>query len=243
MQSVVTTEVDTETGRGFGMGMNKERNPLGDLIDKIREEQTWSDYDLARMAIHAGHQHLTKSNISRIRNTPVRTLMPNQVRALADVLGVSPREIIRVTLDTLGLPSWDAAPTAEVAIQDDRTIAPETKRVMLAMLKAARDSPPAVTGRGSELGSNFQDRQDSVSPAVPPNGGSSVLRGVEAAGQLDDATPAGDDQTLETGMIIADDDAPGAAAESKARAARKRADAPVEPNRSVGRRRRSGGSS
>lgn len=242
---------------------DEPRNYLGELIDDVKGwRPSWSDQVIADRAVRAGHQ-LSKANISRIRMKPIRMVVPEQIRALAEGLKMRERPVLVAALLTLGLSeaAVDVNPedlTPEEAIESDYKLSPGTKGALLAVLAAARAAPPElkpryvgvgpvtytadVTDLEGGLGSSFQDRQDSVSPAVPPNGGSSVLRGVEDAGQLDDATPAGDDQNLETGMIIVDDDAPGAAAESKARAARKRADAPVEPNRSVGRRRRSGGS-
>lgn len=117
-------------------------NPLAELIDAIRTANDWSDEDVARRARAAGHD-LKKSNISRIRNNPIKSLSPAFVFALAEGLSTSVTEVLRACLQTLDLPVSAPAQSPEQAIRSDPTLVASQREMLIAAVRAAREANKA----------------------------------------------------------------------------------------------------
>lgn len=138
----------------------KQRHALAALIDDIRAANGWSDPDVVARAASKGHK-LSKSNISRIRNTPVVTLNVETVSALADGLGVSKAMVAQAALASMGIVTYNSADlTTEEAIRRDPTLGEREKQMLLVVLGGLRQSPDAkeralrnelVHGRGEPI--------------------------------------------------------------------------------------------
>ncbi|MFJ4168526.1 hypothetical protein ACIPY3_03340 [Paenarthrobacter sp. NPDC089714] len=122
----------------------KQRHALAALIDDVRSANGWSDPDVVARAASKGHK-LSKSNISRIRNTPVVTLNIETVSALADGLGVSKAMVAQAALASMGIVTYNSADlTAEEAIRRDPSLGERDKRMLLSVLAGLRVSPDAI---------------------------------------------------------------------------------------------------
>lgn len=121
----------------------KQRHALAALIDDVRSANGWSDPDVVARAASKGHK-LSKSNISRIRNTPVVTLNIETVSALADGLGVSKAMVAQAALASMGIVTYNSADmTTEEAIRRDPTLGEREKRLLLTVLGSIRETPDA----------------------------------------------------------------------------------------------------
>lgn len=116
---------------------------LAELIDAVEKANGWSDEDVARTARARGHQ-LTKQNISRVRNEPVTTLVPKQLRALADGLQLPTRQVVQAALRSADLAPGEPALSVDEAIRSDPTLSGHDRRVLLAALKAMRETDDAT---------------------------------------------------------------------------------------------------
>lgn len=121
----------------------KQRHALAALIDDVRSANGWSDPDVVARAASKGHK-LSKSNISRIRNTPVVTLNIETVSALADGLGISKAMVAQAALASMGIVTYNSADmTAEEAIRRDPTLGERDKQLLLTVLGSIRESTDA----------------------------------------------------------------------------------------------------
>lgn len=146
--------------------MNTGSNPLADLIDRAEEANRWSDVDVARRASAAGFP-ISKSHISGMRREPLKSIAAGRMNALAAGLGVPLAEVIRVSLQTLGLPAPDAYASPEHAIQSDSSLSSQTKSILLATLKAARQTQ----------GDENEDTSTQSAPRSPSTDGKAGTRG------------------------------------------------------------------
>lgn len=117
---------------------------LGRLIDAVANAHRYSDEDVARRARSRGHQ-LSKSNISRIRNEPVRSINAAQMHALADGLGIPVGTVLQAALTSMGLPAGEAPSRFEDVVKADPNLIPEARDHLLAqyalLLRIAGDQP------------------------------------------------------------------------------------------------------
>ncbi len=116
-------------------------NALAKLLDETRNATGMSDPDVARRAQKAGHT-LTKSNLSRIRLTPIKQIVPDLIYAMAAGLSLPPHTVLRAALETVGLPAGEASTSPESATRADLGLSDGTKRAILAILRDARKEVP-----------------------------------------------------------------------------------------------------
>lgn len=155
--------------------MESKRHALGLLIDAIKRSRRYSDEDIARRARERGHE-MSKSNISRIRNEPVESINPSQMRALADGMGLPVEHVLQAALASMGLPVGEAPSRFEDVVKGDPNLIPEARDHLLAqyalLLRIA--GSPATNIRQRELTEAELDAaQDEVIDAaldaeVPP---------------------------------------------------------------------------
>lgn len=154
----------------------KQNHALAVLIDETRAANNWSDQDVADRASKSGYK-LSKSNISRIRNSPVVALNIDTVSALAEGLRI-PRSVVAfAALASMGIVALDSGQlTADAAISRDPTLTAENKKHLLALLSSMRVShldsavPPEtsfkeVVGNGRDHPTHMN--QAGESPASP----------------------------------------------------------------------------
>jgi hypothetical protein len=110
-------------------------HPLGQLIDQVEAANGWSDVDVARRATAAGYP-MSKSNISRIRTEPVRSVVPAQVRGLAAGLGISQSQVALTSMTSAGIHVAQEANSVEDAVRRDLLLSEADKKVLLTMLGA-----------------------------------------------------------------------------------------------------------
>lgn len=146
------------------------KHPLADLIDGIADANGWSDESIAARARQRGHR-LSKSNVSRIRNSPVRSISLEQVTALADGLRTSPRAVLSAAVASMGFSLYEGGRRSpEDAISGDHTISEHDRLLLLSLLDAVRrmtiqeavDGQPPTTPRA-------QLQRPDMPPANPPN--------------------------------------------------------------------------
>ncbi|MCZ1070780.1 hypothetical protein [Rhodococcus sp. A5(2022)] len=115
------------------------KHPLGALIDQAKQANGWSDVDVANRAKSRGHT-LSKSNVARIRNEPVTTLVGKQLLALADGLGVPVQQVAAAGLESMGIPGYIASATdAEQAVRLDPTLPEHVRRTLVTIIRNERD--------------------------------------------------------------------------------------------------------
>ena len=99
------------------------KHPLGALIEQAKRTNGWSDIDVANRAKARGHI-LSKSNVARIRNDEVTTLVGKQLHALAAGLGIPVQQLAAAGLESMGIPGYIASATdAEQAVRSDSAAA------------------------------------------------------------------------------------------------------------------------
>lgn len=125
--------------------MEQPRHQLATLIDQVRDANGWSDTDIVRRATSAGHK-LSKSNLSRIRNTDVVSVTSTTIRALTAGLGVPEPEVARAALASMGidLPDFSGL-DLETVVKIDPTLAVRDKQILLDLLRTLRDPGTTIT--------------------------------------------------------------------------------------------------
>jgi len=122
----------------------KHTHPLAELIDETRRVNGWSDQDIADRANRLGYK-LSKSNISRIRNSEIIALNIGFVKAIAAAMGLPPAMVARAALASagiiIGVDEW----TIEEAIKRDITLSLESKQTLLLMVQSMRIAGTDVT--------------------------------------------------------------------------------------------------
>jgi transcriptional regulator with XRE-family HTH domain len=127
--------------------MAVKRTALGDLIDRVREANGWSDQNVADRAESRGCA-ISKQTISVLRQKVPPTLVPERMRALAEGLGVSVNEVLRAALADMGLMPYRPDDwSAEEAIRADAGLSEDTKRALLAIVSAVRGPVDELTPR------------------------------------------------------------------------------------------------
>lgn len=150
------------------------RHQLAALIQSVEDANGWSDPDVAERARHRGHT-ISKSNISRLRLEPVRSIKGDAVKALAAGLGISPLDIADAALASMGIHRSTAADNdVETAIRRDPLLADSQRRMLLALLREMK-------------GANDEDQgtQDTQSDS-PADGEAGTRRAPMKVTHLDD---------------------------------------------------------
>lgn len=138
------------------------KHPLGALIDQAKQANGWSDVDVANRAKARGHT-LSKSNVARIRNEPVTTLVGKQLLALADGLGVPVQQLAAAGLESMGIPGYIASATdAEQAVRLDPTLPEHVRRTLVTIIRNERDR---------HLGDSHESGTEEVPQPRPQAGG------------------------------------------------------------------------
>lgn len=110
-------------------------HPLGQLVDQVEAANGWSDVDVAQRATSAGYP-MSKSNISRIRNEPVKSVIPAQVRGLAAGLGISQSQVALTSLTSAGIHVAQEPNSVEDAVRRDLMLSEADKKTLLTVLGA-----------------------------------------------------------------------------------------------------------
>lgn len=117
------------------------RHQLAALIQSVEDANGWSDPDVAERARQRGHK-ISKSNISRLRLEPVRSIKGDAIQALAAGLGISPLDIADAALASMGIHRTNASQTdVESAIRRDPILAESQRRMLLALLREMKGYP------------------------------------------------------------------------------------------------------
>lgn len=117
------------------------RHQLAALIQSVEDANGWSDPDVAERARQRGHK-ISKSNISRLRLEPVRSIKGDAIQALAAGLGISPLDIADAALASMGIHRTNASQTdVESAIRRDPILAESQRRMLLALLREMKGNP------------------------------------------------------------------------------------------------------
>lgn len=125
------------------------RHALAALIDHIREVNGWSDSDIVAQSSAQGHK-LSKSNLSRIRNTDVVSITATTIRALAAGLRIPETEVARSALASMGVDLPDLRGLdLETAIRLDASISAEDRSLLLDILRSIRMRQRRPRDRGA----------------------------------------------------------------------------------------------
>lgn len=127
------------------MAVNR-KHALAELIDEVKLDQSVSDEDIARHARRAGHK-ISKQHIANLRVTdPLKSLVPQTLRALAAGLEQPLPRIVEAALKAAGLPAGPPSDwSIEAAINADPELPLPAKRMLLVQVAAARDGGAALT--------------------------------------------------------------------------------------------------
>lgn len=124
--------------RNDAQTMQKARHQLAALLDRIRELNGWSDTQIVERATRAG-ETLSKSNISRVRNTDVVSLTGSTIRGLAAGLGIPQGEVARAALESMGITLADAGNLdLETVIKTDATLSNDNREMLLGLVSQMR---------------------------------------------------------------------------------------------------------
>lgn len=133
-------------------------SPLGDLIGRVKRANRWSDQDICDNAAQHGHK-LVKQTLSDMRLGRMSMISPRAVRAVADGLGISVNEVVRVALAQLGLTAYRPDDwAAEEAVRADAGLNTDTKEIILRIIAAARSTEPANDGAQLESATHYDLR-------------------------------------------------------------------------------------
>ncbi|WP_432678004.1 hypothetical protein ACRAJ3_25055 [Rhodococcus pyridinivorans] len=115
------------------------KHPLGALIEQAKKANGWSDTDVANRAKARGHE-LSKSNVARIRNDEVTTLVGKQLHALSAGLGIPVQQLAAAGLESMGIPGYIASATdAEQAVRLDPSLPDHVRRTLITIIRNERD--------------------------------------------------------------------------------------------------------
>lgn len=143
--------------------MQQPRHELAALIERVRELNDWSDMDVVRRATAHGHP-LSKSNLSRIRNTPVVSLTGSTIKGLAAGLGIAETEIARAALVSMGIDMPDLGGLdLETVIKMDTSISAHNRSMLLGLVRQMR-RPDLEDGHGTGTEEEQKSRTQESGP-------------------------------------------------------------------------------
>jgi hypothetical protein len=146
-------------------------HPLGKLIQRIQDENGWSNVDIANRAIERGHK-TSKQSIGEYKKKPVVTINARQIGLLADGLGIAPMTVVLAAAESMGIQDdLHSDDDLEAAVRTTTELTERDKRLVLSLLDAMR------TDESSE-------HDTDTSKSDPPN-----LRAVPEDHHAEDAEP------------------------------------------------------
>ena len=178
----MSTEFDTTTTRNDAHPMQQPRHELAALIERVRELNGWSDPDVVRRATARG-QKLSKSNISRVRNTDVVSITGTTIKGLAAGLGIPETEVARAALVSMDIDMPDLGSLdLETVIKMDPSISAHNRTMLLGLVRQMRrpdmeeehgKRTEEVAKQGTQARSQVDSseaRGDRIRPGAPMNG-------------------------------------------------------------------------
>lgn len=148
------------------------KHPLGALIEQAKKANGWSDIDVANRAKARGHE-LSKSNVARIRNDEVTTLVGKQLHALSAGLGIPVQQLAAAGLESMGIPGYIASATdAEQAVRLDPSLPDHVRRTLITIIRNERDRY-----LGDPDGAGTEEEQEPRTQARGPEHGSTSRSG------------------------------------------------------------------
>jgi len=129
---------------------------LGKLIQRIQDENGWTNVDVANRAIERGHS-TSKQSIGEYKNKPIKTIGVRQVSLLADALGVAPIVVVRAAAESMGFHDQDdSEDELEQVVRTTTELSERDKRLVMSLLDAMR------TEESSEHASTTPDPNSNV---------------------------------------------------------------------------------
>ena len=114
-------------------------NSLGELMESVRIANDWSYGDIARNTEGvAGVKALSRSNVQRLATDyPLASVTREATLSLAVGLHVSPDRVALAAVRAMGFQPPVGEVTAAEAVQRDPQLSADTRRAVLAILRAA----------------------------------------------------------------------------------------------------------
>lgn len=145
------------------------KHALGRLIEKVQQENGWSDRDLADRA-QSMNLELGKSNWSRLKNQPVLTFKPSHITGLALVLNQTETTVATAALASMGI-QLEGYQDGDVvaAVRNSSELSKRDKNVMLAVFRelakeVSADAPPITRAGESPVTDLNQRRRQKLDP-------------------------------------------------------------------------------
>lgn len=116
------------------------RHQLGELIETVMAANEWS---LDRVVANAADRgfRLSRSNVKRLKDEPVKRIPADTMQALAAGLHVSPQMVSRAAIQAAGMDvTLPPFVTPEEAVQADALLTARDKQTVLALLATLRRS-------------------------------------------------------------------------------------------------------
>ena len=116
--------------------------PLSELIAHIQKHNGWSDRDVERMAREKNCTFLSKSNISRLKHSPLESIKASSIRGIAAVLGVTESLVAESALVSMGIKTRnlnDVSP--EEALGRDPRLTIRDRLIIVSILRQMREEP------------------------------------------------------------------------------------------------------
>lgn len=130
---------------------------LGALIERVKAANSWSDTEVSNRAKSRGHT-ISKSNVARIRNEPVTSLVAKHLFALSAGLGIPVEQVAFAALESMGIPTHSVSSSdAEQAIRVDPGIPEHVRRTLLTIIRNEREHE---AHGGQQHGSADQDEPE-----------------------------------------------------------------------------------
>lgn len=150
------------------IGVVNAMHQLGKLIQRIQDENGWSNVDIANRAIERGHR-TSKQSIGEYKNKPVVSITARQINLLSDALGVAPMTVVRAAAESMGIQDQlDGEDELEQVIRTTTELSERDKRLVMSLLDAMR------ADEASERDTEDQQPVSGTSEVVEGNFGKEV---------------------------------------------------------------------
>jgi hypothetical protein len=111
---------------------------LGKLIQRIQDENGWSNVDIANRAIERGHK-TSKQSIGEYKNKPVVSINARQINLLSDALGVGAMTVVRAAAESMGIEDQiGSSDELEQVVRTTTELSERDKRLVMSLLDAMR---------------------------------------------------------------------------------------------------------
>lgn len=160
----------------------KPKHALGALIEDTIERNHWTQETVAERARSNGFKMSTQ-NLSRIKNAPLTTLVPEQVRAIAAGLQLPVSVVLEAALESLGFTNDSSRHLGvEEAAKYDHRLSARDRRILAAVVnallatddekvggeRADRSAPKTPAGDGPASKVHDLNQPDQGDPPPPP---------------------------------------------------------------------------